>query len=141
MAELTREERLAVYLAHAARQTMAPGKWDCLIGFVAGWINQEIPGLDAGAPWRGRYKTAMGMQRIIRRGGGVVAIMSSGLSAIGLQTTPDPQPGDIGAVMAITALGVEDVGAIRTARGWACLAAGGGVTVGQNGMRRAWSLG
>ena len=141
MASLTRSERLAVYLAAAARREFAPGSWDCLLGFVSDWIDQEIPGVDAGAPWRGRYKTAMGMQRIIRREGGVLGIMSHGLGAIGLQVTPDPQPGDVGAVMSITARGVEDIGAIRTARGWACLAHGGGIMVGQNGTRRAWSLG
>lgn len=141
MAELTREGRLAVYLAEAARRQFDPARWTCLLGFVSNWVDQEVPGADIAAPWRGRYKTAIGMQRIIRREGGVVAIMSSGCARAGLLVTSDPQPGDIGVVMSITALGVEDVGAIRTARGWACLAAGGGVTVGQNGMRGAWSLG
>lgn len=116
MAELA---PLAAYLARAARTRFGYGDHDCLQGFVSGWIALNLGG-DPAAPWRGRYRTALGCARLVRREGGVAAILARGAAAAGMIRTSAATPGCVGAVEMITARGLEVVGAIRTDRGWAC---------------------
>lgn len=125
MADLTREERLAAYLSQAARRRLdyATG-WDCAAGFVAGWVEQER-GVDGAKPWRGRYRTALGVARLLRREGGLVAVVGRGAALAGLEPVESPGLGDIGVVLAETLAGRQPVGAIRTARRWAMLTPGG----------------
>ncbi|MBI1682394.1 DUF6950 family protein [Caulobacter hibisci] len=118
-------KRLAVYLAWAARQPFSYERgWDCASGLVARWVEQER-GTDPAAPWRGRYSTALGCARLVRREGGMHAIMGFGLAAVGLARTETPQVGDVGLVMQVTPAGPEPVAAIRTRRRWVMLTATG----------------
>lgn len=137
---MTRAERLAEYLAAAARRPIdyATG-WDCAAGFVARWVEQER-GVDPAEPWRGLYATAEACQALLTAQGGLVDIMRRGFLSCGLQPTQDPSIGDVGAVKVVTARGVEAVGAIRTTIGWAMLTSTGIRASRRTYCLAAWSV-
>lgn len=60
-------ERLAAYLATARRRPFAWGAHDCAL-FSAGAV-EALTGTDLAAPYRGRYTTARGAARVLRRAG------------------------------------------------------------------------
>lgn len=125
MAELS---EVAAYLSWAARQPKAWGEFDCLQGFVSEWVRRQRGG-DPAAAWRGRYRTAFGCDRLLRREGGLAAVLEAGAASAGLERIDAPEIGCIAAVEAVTSRGVEAVGAIRTPRGWACLSERGVMTI------------
>jgi hypothetical protein len=116
-----RMERLSAYLAASARRPIdyAAG-WDCAAGFVAGWIEQER-GVDAAKAWRGLYASADECQALVKASGGLMAVVERCVRTAGLIETASPAPGDIGVVSALTPDGSNQVAAIRTKIGWACL--------------------
>lgn len=121
MDALTREARLLTYTDAACRLPFSyETGHDCAQGFVGGWVHQET-GHDVSAPWRGRYRTALGCLKVVRRGGGLVTIMSRGLEAVGLARTEQPRVGDVGAVAMVTDHGEQPVGAILGPDGWLSL--------------------
>ena len=61
------EPRIAAYLDACADRPFAYGTHDCCL-FAAGAI-EALTGVDAGAPWRGRYKTEAGAARALKRRG------------------------------------------------------------------------
>lgn len=139
MAEVSRIKRLAAYLSIAARKPInyAAG-WDCAAGFVAGWVEQER-GVDGATPWRGRYRTALGCQRILKREGGLVGVVGRGAAIVGLAPVTDPVAGDIGVVRAQTAAGEGEVSAIKTRVGWALLSPTG-LIVAPASVLAAWRV-
>ena len=61
------EPRLVTLLEGAAARPFVLGEWDCAL-FAAACI-EAVTGIDGGATFRGRYKTAIGYQRVLRRAG------------------------------------------------------------------------
>lgn len=110
---------LAAYLRAGASRAFAWGEHDCC-RFALGWVALRR-GIDPGARWAGRYGTARGAARHLRRGGGLLALARSAMAAAGLAATARPAAGDVGVVL-------TDQGpalAIRTPTGWACAGAAG----------------
>jgi len=89
---------LAEFLRDGASRPFRWGACDCCT-WVCSWVLARR-GVDPSAPWRGRYRTARGALRNIRRGGDFVAVVSGAMADAGLIETSDPQPGDIGVVEA-----------------------------------------
>lgn len=90
---------LAVHLREAANVPFAFGSWDCGMN-IARWVERRI-GVD---PAEGlRYRTALGLARLVRRAGGLVSLIGPRLEAAGLKRVDDAgSPGDVGVVRATT---------------------------------------
>lgn len=87
---------LASYLAEAAGLPFAWGRADCAF-FTAEWVRRRT-GIDVAAPYRGRFRTAIGSARLVRRAGGIEALAAAIAASAGLAGTDDPQAGDVGVV-------------------------------------------
>lgn len=118
---------------------LAWGLADCMI-FPCDWM-LAATGLDPAARWRGTYHTAREAQMIVRREGGMVALMAKGaqdIGAVGVNLSEAPT-GAMGIVIAPTAKGPQEMGAIKTSIGWAVFC-GSGVLVGQYEALGAWAV-
>ena len=51
-------------------------------------------------PYRGRYRTSLGRQRLIHKAGGLAALMSEGAARAGLTEIAAPVRGDVGLIVA-----------------------------------------
>ena len=125
------------YLDWIASQGWEWGDRDCLL-WLATWA-ERVTGIDGGAEWRGRYRTAIGCARVMRKSGGFDACIERGAMAAGMVETDKPSPGSVGIVRAMTSRGVSDVGGIYTGTRWAVLT-GRGVVSGPFEYRRVWSF-
>lgn len=115
-----------------ARQPFRDGETDCVLT-VADWV--VLNGRpDPAAPFRGRYRTALGRERIVRREGGMLAVMDAGAERAGLQPTENPLRGDVGLVE----MAGHRLAAICTGALWA--AKGEGLTVGASEVLKAWRV-
>lgn len=88
MAELDR------FLEEATARRFQDGTWDCGL-MVAAWV-ERATGIDPATPWRGRYETRIGWLRILRREGGIEAVIAAGASLAGLIEAAKPKRGDVG---------------------------------------------
>ena len=115
----------------------APFAWnihDCAM-WAADWVRARR-GVDPAAPLRGRYRTAIGAARHIRRGGGIEAVGRALLSTAGLVETAAPCPGDVGLVRDPEA---GPLFAILTPLGWAAKAPAG-IALGPFPVIVAWTV-
>lgn len=113
---------LSAYLEEAAGRPFSYDGNDCLLGFVGGWV-QAVTGQDRAAPYRGRYRTELGCLRLVRREGGVEAIMRRALD--GFPEVKKPEAGDVGCVLVPTDHGPVPIGGIYAGSRWAGLTAKG----------------
>lgn len=137
-AGMSRAERLAAYLAEAARTPFDYGDFDCGVGFAARWIERER-GTDPALRLRGTYRTALGAARLIRAAGGLPVLVGREVGAAGLLVTDDPQTGDVAVVWLQGARRRVQALSIRTPRRWAFLAPNG-VGVGPAVLIQAWGV-
>ena len=95
---------------------------DCTT-FCARWI-EAVMGVDPAASFRGTYSDAEGAGRLLAGAGGLVAFADRHL---GLARTDDPQTGDVGVIVAPSALDGEfkHIAAIRFGPLWATLSQAG----------------
>lgn len=98
---------------------------DCTT-FCARWIDYAI-GVDPAASFRGAYSDAAGAERILTQAGGLVAFADRHLLPCGLVRTDDPQTGDVGVIVAPSALDGEfkHIAAIRFGPLWMTLSPAG----------------
>jgi hypothetical protein len=133
-------KRLLIYTDAASRKpfSYATGH-DCGQGFVAEWVRQET-GYDVAAPWRGRYRTAMGCLRLVQRSGGLGAIFAQAFEPIGMARVAEPLVGDVGTVIMDTDHGEQEVGAIMGLDGWLSLTGRGIRSSARGDFAAAWRL-
>jgi len=95
---------------------------DCTT-FCARWI-EAATGIDPAAQFRGTYCDAEGAARLLTTAGGLIQFADSHL---GLARTDDPQTGDVGVIVAPSALDGEfkHIAAIRFGPLWATLSQAG----------------
>jgi hypothetical protein len=129
-----KEQHLSAFLRAGARSTFVWGEIDCSL-FMADWC-RAMRGVDPAASLRGRYRTALGAMRHVRRLGGFEAMARSLMAGCGFTTTEAPQPGDVGLV---THPVVGPVFAIRCALGWA-VKSPEGVAVDEYPVAVAWAV-
>lgn len=124
---------LDAFLERMAATPFVDGKADCVMT-VADWVVRNgYP--DPAAPYRGRYHSALGRERIIRREGGLLALMSAGAARSGLSETVSPGRGAVGLV------DLRDVplAAICVGNRWA-FQAQGGLLVDRAEIITAWGV-
>jgi hypothetical protein len=125
---------LTAFLRRAAGEPFRFGEWDCAMT-LANWV-REVSGEDPAPMLRGRYRTRLGWMRIVKREGGLVALVGALAFGAGMKPTDRPAPGDVGVV---EVPGVGHAGAIRTARGWA-VKLDDGIVAGEMPWLAAWSF-
>ena len=121
------------YLDRASRRPFDWNGNDCSVAFVGGWLREN--GNCGAEVYAGRFKTALGAARVIRREGGLVAIYDR---VVGCRTDT-PRRGDVGVVEAPTPRGPLPTGAICTGDAWAVLT-GDGVAIGPAKALAAWRV-
>jgi len=127
-------QALSVFLRAAARADFAWGACDCAL-VMADWC-RRARGIDPAARLRGRYRTARGALRAVRRRGGFEAAVRALMDEAGFAITDAPRPGDVGLIEhPIAGL----VCAIRCAPGWA-VKSPAGVALGAFPTRVAWRV-
>lgn len=132
---------LSEFLAQSARRDFVWGEFDCLLWLAAWAMQRGHP--DLGAPWRGRYATALGCRRLVKREGGMLAISRTGATGAGLAAVPagEAYPGDIGVgALGSSTWGDEPTGLLKTRIGWAALKAGGGLWIGPATALGVWRV-
>ena len=126
---------LDAFLEEATARTFRDGEWDCQL-FPAAWV-LRITGLDPASEWRGRYSTALGRERILRREGGPLPVMTRGAESVGLQRTNEPKRGDVGLIR----VDGRHFGAICLGERWAVVDAKRGLAVTKpDAVLRAWEV-
>lgn len=127
---------LGAYLELAAATPPGWGTFDCLL-YPAGWV-RLVTGLDPAAGWRGRYRTAIGAARLLRREGGLLAIARQGMT--GFAETAHAVRGDVGVVRLETADGPRAVGGVCAGAMWSAIHQGG-LYVGPAEPVAVWAVG
>jgi len=129
-----RERDLSAFLRAGAGATFVWGEIDCSL-FMADWC-RKVRGVDPAASLRGRYRTALGAMRHVRRLGGFEAMARKLMAGCGFATTNAPRPGDVGLVKHPV---VGPVFAVRCRIGWA-VKSPEGIAVAQFPTVVAWSV-
>lgn len=96
------------------------GVFDCCLGLIAGWVDAER-GVDCAAPFRGRYRSPRGAQRLIAQYGGLDVLIDTHFGPLGISQTAEAAPGDVGVVRWNDVRGERVCAAIKTKLGWAAL--------------------
>ncbi|ACL60532.1 DUF6950 family protein [Methylobacterium nodulans] len=124
---------LVDHLRAGSRTPFAWGTCDCAL-WAADWVKARC-GIDPAGGLRGRYRTAIGAGRHIRRLGGFVAQVRGLMASAGFAETREPAIGDV----AVVDTPVGPALAIRTRTGWAAKAERG-VICAPFPVLAAWSL-
>ena len=103
---------------------------------LADWVVVATGCPDPASHLRGRYRTALGRERLLRRLGGLEAVISDCARRALLAETHTPTRGDIGL---IRWAGVE-LAAICLGRRWAVKASEGVVVQAADAVIRAWEV-
>ncbi len=135
---MNKRDALRQVVARAMRAPLAWGEFDCCL--MPADLVLAVRGIDPGAPWRGRYDTALGCARLLQREGGLLSVMTRGAALAALAPTDAPQVGDVGVVRADTLRGLALVGAVRTSRGWGALGLNGFIVEASARPIIAWSV-
>ncbi len=128
---------VADFCDEVARLGWAWGERDCLLWL--GLWSERNTGIDGGAPWRGRYKTALGCIRTLNRSGGMEACIERGAALAGMVESDSPLVGAVGLVDVLTPKGMGPVGAIFTGERWSVLTPGGVLSLRASPLR-CWNL-
>lgn len=104
---------LDAFLERMAATPFEDGVCDCVLN-VADWI-VACGYRDPAEPYRGRYRTPLGRERLLKRHGGLQAVVEAGAERSGLFITHDPVRGDV----ALVRVYGQTFAAICIGRGWA----------------------
>lgn len=89
-------DALGIFLAGTAGRPFRYGEWDCLLR-LADW-GIVLSGRDAGEGWRGRCRSALGAARVLKRNGGIEAMLDAAFGSIGWHRVPVAGRGAIAAI-------------------------------------------
>ena len=104
--------------------------------FIADWMEGQRGG-DPAKEWRGRYRTAIGAARIVRRHGGMTGLVDCAVGGIGMDRTVTARRGDV----AVVQTPEGDMGAIVTGAGVATFGGAGiGLIVRPLPILAAWRV-
>lgn len=117
----TVEADLSAFLEDMRRTGWDWGQRDCLT-WLGLWTLRRT-GVDGAAPWRGRYRTALGCLRTLRKSGGMAACIERGALLAGLTPSTEAMVGAVALVPGQTPRGPGLAGAICTGPRWAILTA------------------
>jgi hypothetical protein len=126
---------VAAHVETMRRTPFAWGRFDCITA-LADWSFALGAG-DPAADYRGRYATPLGAQKIIRKAGGLGALVGREFERCGWVRTSIPAAGDIGLVTIKTDHGPAEAGGLCLGDRWAVLFVTG-VMVGQFAPVSVW---
>lgn len=86
---------LDAFLERMAATPFVDGKADCALT-VADWVVAATGCDDPAHDLRGRYSTALGRERLLKRKGGLHAVMAGCAIRAGLLPASTPERGDVG---------------------------------------------
>ncbi len=139
---------LQEFITRKAAVAWAWGGADCAL-FVADWI-VEARGVDPAAAWRGRYASAGGCERLLRREGGLEEVFARLAERHGFteRAMADAQEGDV-AILMLPALdsrrkrALAPTAAIHFHNRWAVFSAHGVAFLGRlrAPVVRVWAIG
>lgn len=109
-------ELLPKFLDKSSRKPFLWGESDCMLD-IADWLafatkDKELR--DVGSKWRSRYSTQQECEALLEPMGGLVGAMKTEAKALGLESTDQPEPGDIAMV---EGFGDKPMGAIMMMSG------------------------
>jgi hypothetical protein len=111
---------LGPYLAQAMQTPWSWGSHDCCT-FIANW-SIERGHRDPMAFIRDRYVGESGALRAVKRGGGLLKLVSRGMASADIPRVDDnPQAGDVAVIKIETEDRLDEACAIWTGRRWAAL--------------------
>ncbi|MFC5370939.1 DUF6950 family protein [Brevundimonas faecalis] len=125
---------LDAFLEGMARRPFVDGVHDCALT-VAEWVAAATGCPDPAVHLRGRYSTALGRERLLRRLGGLEAVMADCAARAGLVETANTVRGDVGLIETEG----QALAAICLGRRWAIQGAGVEVRTAER-VIRAWSV-
>nr|WP_314431402.1 hypothetical protein [uncultured Brevundimonas sp.] len=125
---------LDAFLEVMARRPFVDGRHDCALT-VAEWVTVATGCPDPAAHLRGRYSTALGRERLLRRLGGLEAVMIDCAHRAGRSETANPVRGDVGLIESRG----QQLAAICLGERWAIQGAGIEVRTVER-VIRAWSV-
>ncbi|MFD1914108.1 DUF6950 family protein [Halodurantibacterium flavum] len=130
------QARLTAFVMACRTEELVPGRFDCML-FAAGAV-MAVTGVDLAAPWRRRYSTFRGGQRILRRAGHAdhVALLDAHLPVIHPSRAV---PGDLAAVPGTD--GLPAIGVIQGAAIFVLGEEGGLALAPLLSARSAWKVG
>lgn len=128
------DQQLSAFLRAMARASFAWGACDCAL-VMADWCRVRR-GVDPAARLRGRYRTALGALRTVRRRGGFETVVRALMAESGFATIESPRTGDVGLVAHPR---VGPACAIRCPLGWA-VKSPAGLALGPWPARVAWRV-
>ncbi|RZJ19129.1 MAG: hypothetical protein EON91_02730 [Brevundimonas sp.] len=123
---------LSAFLEEMACRPFVDGERDCALT-VADWVMTATGCPDPAAHLRGRYRTALGRERLLRKLGGLEAVMADCAAKASLAEVTNPVRGDVGLIeagrrgfaaiclggrWAVKGLGVEVLTPDRVIRAW-----------------------
>jgi hypothetical protein len=127
---------LGAYLTLAMRTPWAWSTHDCCT-FIANW-SIERGRSDPMAFIRGHYRTERGALKAIKRGGGLLKLVSRGMASAGVPRVDDgPEPGDVAVIEIKTEDRLNEACAIWTGHRWAALGVRG-ITCGPAHALAVW---
>jgi hypothetical protein len=127
---------LAAFLAVAAGKRFRLGVHDCGL-WLADWLMMTARQGDLAFDLRGRYRDEHELAALTGTRD-VLRLLARRARAAGIARTTMPRPGDVGVIVIA---GGRPTGAIRTARGWAVIGQGGGISrVVQARVLVAWAV-
>ncbi|WP_404419154.1 DUF6950 family protein [Brevundimonas vesicularis] len=122
------------FLERMAATPFVDGATDCVLTPAAWVVANGWP--DPAADLRGRYRTPLGRERLLKRLGGIERVVGERMSAAGLGMTAHPRRGDVGLV----ALHSQIFGAISLGERWAIQSKAGLYSASPNRVLKAWSV-
>ncbi|MET3837519.1 hypothetical protein ABIB58_002875 [Brevundimonas sp. UYEF29] len=125
---------LDAFLERMACRAFDDGAADCGLS-LADWVMVARGCVDPAAHLRGRYSTPLGRERLLRRLGGMEAVVAGCAAHAGLNEAAEPQRGDVGVIEH----GERQYGAICLGERWA-LQGDGLVTLVPDRVVRAWRV-
>lgn len=128
-------DALTGFLRAEARRAYDPARLHCLM-LGADWA-RTLTGRDPAATWRDRVESEDVALAIVESSGGLEALMSRALEAIGWRETSAACRGDIGLIVVDAGAGPKDVCGVSTGSRWAVRATRG-LWIGRADAVRVW---
>lgn len=122
------------FLERMAATPFVDGTTDCVLTPADWLVVNGWP--DPAADLRGRYRTPLGRERLLKRLGGIERVVGQRMTAAGLMVTERPRRGDVGLV----ALHGLTFGAIFLGERWAIQSKAGLYSTSPDRVVKAWSV-
>lgn len=124
------------FLDRASAEPFVDGKADCAL-MVADWVMVAMGVPDPAIEFRGKYASAFGRERLLRRLGGLSAVMGRQAAVLGVREASEAISGDVGVIR----LGKQTLAGIFTGRLWAVKSSRGVDALMPDDVLIAWRVG